>query len=210
MAPFAAYFLALSSLLCMLVGKTNAFANPRYFKANFGAHNVRESALNLLRNKSNGADREALNGALSTYLAKYENQKCNRGEKVLSSTFQEMCKVYGAENASILVETEPKVLNYSLNNFGPTFEIYAEKFGRDESMAMLIRNPNLLAIRPTGPGNASEADDSTMYMSYVVAATRPGGKYLLGSLLALLAVPSIEIITGLNIRGNLFASLFGS
>merc|ERR1712071_650763 len=127
----------------------------------------------------------------------------NRGETVLTQTFSEMCKVYGAENALSMVETEPRVLNCDCNNFGPCFDIYSEKFGKEEAIGLLLRNPNLLGIRATGPGSANEAGDDTVFFSYVIAATRPGGKYLLTTLLGLLSVPGIESITGLSIRANL-------
>ena len=93
-----------------------------------------------------------------------------------------------------MVKVWPRVLNCDYNNFSPVFDIYTEKFGKDESIAMLIRNPNLLGCSPDGPNSAQTAGDDTMALSYVVAFTRPLGPYLLGTLLGLLAFPSIEAL----------------
>jgi len=65
---------------------------------------------------------------------------------------------------------------------------------------MVIRNPALLSCPPSGPDGADKADAKAMYASYVVAATRPIGGLLLGSLFLLLSIPAIEIVTGIPAR----------
>ena len=148
-------------------------------------------------------DKEATATALDLYLKIYKNKACNKGEDVLTRTFSEMCKVYGTDNALSMVKTWPRVLNCDYQNFAPVFDIYVEKFGYDESMGMLLRNPNLLGCRPTGPNNATTAGKDQLYLSYVVAFTRPAGPYLLALLFGLLSLPGIENATGLSIRASI-------
>ncbi|CAM9628199.1 unnamed protein product [Ascophyllum nodosum] len=69
---------------------------------------------------------------------------------------------------------------------------------------MVTRNPNLLSVRPTGFGGASNAKSDTMTMSYLIAYTRPLGPFLLYGLLLALALPVIEIATGIP-RGQLIS-----
>ena len=60
----------------------------------------------------------------------------------------------------------------------------------DDVIAMVVRNPLLVGISATGYGGADQAGDDTMYMSYVIAATRPAGPFLLyGTVSALAMTP---------------------
>ncbi|CAM9951679.1 unnamed protein product [Ectocarpus sp. 13 AM-2016] len=74
---------------------------------------------------------------------------------------------------------------------------------------MVTRNPNLLAVRPTGFGGAANAKSDTMQMSYVIAATRPLGPVLLFGLAFCLAIPLVEIGTGISREQILSAIISG-
>jgi hypothetical protein len=73
------------------------------------------------------------------------------------------------------------------------FTAYENKFGFEKAIGLVTRNPNLLAIRPTGYGSAEVAADETIYMSYLVDATRGRGQYLLGALALLLLCKPLGI-----------------
>ena len=64
--------------------------------------------------------------------------------------------------------------------------------------AMVIRNPLLLGVRPDGFGGASNTKEDTVYMSYIIAATRPAGPFLLATLFLLLLTPGIKSILGIE------------
>lgn len=70
------------------------------------------------------------------------------------------------------VKNSPSCLGYDGSVFQATFEAFSEVFGEEEAKGMVTRNPNLLAVRPTGFGGAINAKSDTMQMSYVIAATR--------------------------------------
>ena len=70
------------------------------------------------------------------------------------------------------VKASPSCLGYDGSVFQATFEAFSEVFGEEETKGMVTRNPNLLAVKPTGFGGACNAKSDTMQMSYVIAATR--------------------------------------
>ena len=70
------------------------------------------------------------------------------------------------------VKNSPSCLGYDGSVFQATYEAFSEVFGEEETKGMVTRNPNLLAVRPTGFGGAINAKSDTMQMSYVIAATR--------------------------------------
>jgi hypothetical protein len=117
-------------------------------------------------------------------------------EKDARAAFQILSKVYGAQNALAMTKAQPLCLSFDRNIFAATLEEYAQIFGREEAIAMVCRNPGLIAVRPA---EAAKATGLTMQASYVVAATRPLGSVLLVILLALVMVPAIEGITGIPI-----------
>jgi len=147
--------------------------------------------------------REATAEAVSIYTAKFGQNGRSQSEAALSRTFQEISRVYGPDNALDMVKIWPNALNCDSKNFKPVFDIYAEKFGEEETIAMLKRNPNLLGCRAEGP-NSVEAGDDVMVMSYIIAFTRPAGSFLLALLLSLVSLPVLEGLTGIPIRANLF------
>jgi hypothetical protein len=120
-------------------------------------------------------------------------------DKLLRKTFKELSKVYGLENASKICKTELVVLEMNSLYFKGTFDCFVETFGEEGAIGMVRRNPGLLATSPVGFGSAATAGPETMALSYVVAATRPLGPYLLGLLFALLLTPTLESVTGLSI-----------
>ncbi|CAM9636982.1 unnamed protein product [Ectocarpus sp. 12 AP-2014] len=138
-------------------------------------------------------------------------------EKRAASTFAEMCKVYGEDNAVQMVKNSPACLGYDGSVFRATFEAFTEVFGEEETKGMVTRNPNLLAVRPTGFGGAANAKSDTMQMSYVIAATRqvlhvvasPLGPVLLFGLAFCLAIPLVEIGTGISREQILSAIISG-
>eukprot|EP00903_Cladosiphon_okamuranus_P017829 g16408.t1 len=141
-----------------------------------------------------------LESSVSLYKKAVGNQRWETDEgieKRAAGTFAEMCKVYGEDNAVQMVKNSPSCLGYDASMFQATFEAFSEVFGEEETKGMVTRNPNLLAVRPTGFGGAINAKNDTMQMSYVIAATRPLGPVLLWGLAFLLAIPLIEIATGI-------------
>ena len=103
-----------------------------------------------------------------------------------------------------MVKIQPGVLAFNKDNFGPCLDIFGEKFGLEESKAMILRNPGLLSTKPS---YAETADDLTMQLSYAVGFTRPIGNFGPFILIALVSVPAIESALGVG-RGELFSYLF--
>lgn len=170
--------------------------------------------------KPRGPRKRAFNAGLGIPVADIDGTKLNvardsvmgktfadRDEKDLRATFQEMVKVYGEAQSLQMVKDDPLVLAANRKNFKPTLSAFAEKFGLDESKAMVSRNPGLLFIAPSGPGGADTATDLTMQFSYLVAATRPVGPLLLYGTLFLLVSPAIEAVTGLPIQTSVLTPL---
>mmetsp|Transcript_6522 Transcript_6522/g.9449 ORF Transcript_6522/g.9449 Transcript_6522/m.9449 type:complete len:238 (+) Transcript_6522:52-765(+) len=123
------------------------------------------------------------------------------------ANFMEISRLYGEDNALQMTKGEPAILAFDKKNFAPSLKEYGKIFGVEEAKAMVIRNPGLLAVKPTGYGGADAANDQTMQLSYVVAATRPAGPFLLYGTLGLLCIPAIESISGIPFRANLLASI---
>ncbi len=93
----------------------------------------------------------------------------NDDKTKLSTTFNEMARLYGDEVALQMVKNMPTVLRFDPENFEPCLESWAEQFGLEKAQAMVNRNPGLLGVKPTESEDAS----SSMYFSYVAAALRP-------------------------------------
>lgn len=128
-----------------------------------------------------------------------------RSEKELKATFQELSKIYGAEDSLQMVKDTPLILAADRNNFQPSLVEFEKIFGERESKEMIKRNPGLLFVTPS---DAAEATDLTMQFSYVISATRPLGPFLLYGTLGLLMEPAIELATGIPLKANLL-STFG-
>jgi hypothetical protein len=125
-------------------------------------------------------------------------------EKRIRSTFQELAKVYGTEEALQMTNDMPAILAFDKRNFKPTLIEFGKIFGDQEAKEMVMRNPGLLAVKPE---DAADADDQTMKFSYIVAKTRPAGPFLLYGTLGLLSIPVVEGISGVPFRANLLKSI---
>jgi len=131
-------------------------------------------------------------------------------DKEVISTYQAIAKLYGEENAAKMAKAEVKVLGFDSSGFAATKAAFVgalcepsedgkpAKYTEADVEAMVTRNPLLLNLRATGFGGADTTGDETMYASYVIAATRPAGPFLLGGLFLLLATPAIKAALGIN------------
>lgn len=128
----------------------------------------------------------------------------SRKVEELTATFNTLSSLYGDDDALKMVKIQPGILAFNKNDFGPSLEAFGEKFGVEESKAMIIRNPGLLSTKRLG---AEAADDLTMQLSYVVEFTRPIGAAGPIVLVALLSIPALESATGVS-RGELFSTFF--
>merc|ERR1712232_1356266 len=106
-------------------------------------------------------------------------------------TFKEIASLYGEESALEMVKIAPLSLAWNRSYFAPSFEIFRNKFGTEEAIEMVKRNPGLLGVSPVA---AAKTDDSAMTFSSIIAATRPLGKYGVYFLFALLSEPLLENI----------------
>lgn len=131
----------------------------------------------------------------------------DREEKDLRSTFKELARLYGEDNALQMVKDLTIVLAFKRNYFAPSLEAFSEVFGEEESKAMVQRNPGLLALPPSGAGGADSVTDQTMQFSYLVGYTRPFGPFLLYGLLFLLFDPFLEYLTGIPIKTTITSAL---
>ena len=128
-------------------------------------------------------------------------------EKDALATFAELAKLYGDEETLGMVNIMPIILAFNKNEFAGCRKEWKEIFGDEESKAMVLRNPGLLAVRAYEAGKAT---DQTMTFSYIVAATRPAGSFLLATTLALLLTPLFESVTGIPIRTTFLTTVIGA
>ena len=140
--------------------------------------------------------------AISLFQKECPNRKVS--EEQLRSCFTELADVYGPGNALEMCNAMPIILSFDERNFAPSFDEYSAIFGADEAKGMVQRNPGLLAVKPA---LAAQADGSAMQLSYIVAATRPAGPFLLGGLFLLLSLPLVEGITGIPVQSGFFRSI---
>ena len=126
----------------------------------------------------------------------------DRSEADLRATYGALSKFFGDDEALQMVKDFPLVLTMNRNNLAAIMDAYGTTFGSDEAAAMVQRNPGLLFCKPK---DAAEADNLTMQLSYVVAATRPLGPFLLYGLLFLLFEPALELATGIPLKAMLLS-----
>ena len=119
------------------------------------------------------------------------------------STFVEIAKLYGTQEALQMTRDLPSILAFDDKNFKKALDEFSNIFGEEEAKAMVMRNPGLLYVKPE---NAATADDLTMKFSYIISFTRPVGPLLLYGTLSLLSIPVLEGITGVS-RVEVFKSL---
>lgn len=150
------------------------------------------------------AVRMSLEQAMGAYKEKYGEVRpgtyYHRDDSFLRATYKELARIYSDDVAAYMVDEVPSVLSFNPTYFQPTLDVFAEKYGRDKAVALMVRNPALLSVKPSGAGGADSANDSVIVFSYIVEITRPVGGYLLGTLFALLLVRPFEFATGFPLR----------
>lgn len=151
--------------------------------------------------------------AVAMYNEKYPSLKPGKlyyvEDSELKLTYQRLASVYGEDIAFEMCRRNPSCLAYNRNHFQPSLDAFSAKFGEEEARAMVFRNPNLLAVPPTGYKAADAVGDDAMLLSYVVAATRPLGPVLLPAFFLALLTPSIEVLSGMPLRSILLGQLTG-
>eukprot|EP00568_Trieres_chinensis_P000323 CAMPEP_0183306830 /NCGR_PEP_ID=MMETSP0160_2-20130417/14862_1 /TAXON_ID=2839 ORGANISM="Odontella Sinensis, Strain Grunow 1884" /NCGR_SAMPLE_ID=MMETSP0160_2 /ASSEMBLY_ACC=CAM_ASM_000250 /LENGTH=214 /DNA_ID=CAMNT_0025470297 /DNA_START=47 /DNA_END=691 /DNA_ORIENTATION=- len=161
------------------------------------------------------ANSPAADDAVALFNAKFAKKRTERRpivESTLRSNFAELVAVFGDTDATEIVKAVPQTLEMDRSYFARTLDIYSEKFGAESARGLLLRNPALLGVKPEGwgpdgYGGAESAGPETIALSYVVAATRPIGKFGPIGLVGLLSVPGIEMVTGIPIRETIFGAL---
>mmetsp|Transcript_3677 Transcript_3677/g.3812 ORF Transcript_3677/g.3812 Transcript_3677/m.3812 type:complete len:183 (-) Transcript_3677:58-606(-) len=113
-------------------------------------------------------------------------------EKDLVASFNALATALKSETDALeAVKAVPGVLVVPAATMKANFAIYEEKFGFDQAVGVVKRNPNIMQVRTTGYGSAETVGPETVYLSYVVAFTRPIGGFLLAGLAFLLSYPTI-------------------
>ena len=107
--------------------------------------------------------------------------------------------IIGDEDLTIrAINNSPLVLTISEGRIIDNFEVYKEIYGLEKATGLIVRNPLILQVPTRGYGSAETSGDETIFMSYVVAATRPIGGPLLFLLGFLLAYKPLIGLTGLE------------
>lgn len=113
-------------------------------------------------------------------------------DEVLASRFKALRNIVKDDKIALqIVKNVPDSLTISSQRCIDNFAVYEGKFGFEEAVGLITRNPNILSVPTSGYGSAEVAGKETIYMSYVIDATRPLGKPLLFLLFVLLAKPFI-------------------
>ena len=148
--------------------------------------------------------------AVQIFKNKFEGSRKNVGidEIRLTNGLNSLAKVVGDDNAMKMAEADPKVLEFKSTNFQAVFDAYCTNLGEEEATGMVIRNPALMGVPPSGYGGADKAGKDAVVVSYVIAATRPLGGLWLGLLFLVLATPAIEGVTGVQLRASFLPDIF--
>ena len=119
-------------------------------------------------------------------------------EELLESRFKALSKIVKDDTIALqIVKNVPDSLTISSQRCIDNFAVYQEKFGFEEAVGLITRNPNILSVPTSGYGSAEVAGKETIYMSYVIDITRPLGKPLIFLLFLLLAKPFVGPYFGL-------------
>lgn len=121
--------------------------------------------------------------------------------------YKEIAKSYGDDQALKMIEILPLALAFDKDCVAPSFQAFSEIFGEEEAKGMVLRNPGLLAVRPS---DAKLTTDSTMFFSYAVGITRPFGPLLLPLILLFIFSLSYEFATGVPFRSVIAEAIFGA
>ena len=112
--------------------------------------------------------------------------------KEIESAYKGLCSICRDDAAALtMVEKSPDLIRValkkpagendgfssSLKTMQECFTTYEGTFGYEKALGLVTRNPNLLAIRPTGYGSAEAAGNDALYISYLIDATRGKGQY---------------------------------
>merc|ERR1711957_1059087 len=154
-------------------------------------------------NKSVNANSQQASEAVEIFQKAYSSKRRSPiNENLLKTNFDYLTTIVGGDDALKIVETDPKVLEFNGGNFDAVYATYVSNLGEEDSLGMVMRNPALLCVPPTGYGGADTAGKDAFYLSYFIAATRPLGGVWLSVLCFLLATPLIEQITGVPLRST--------
>mmetsp|Transcript_74059 Transcript_74059/g.211442 ORF Transcript_74059/g.211442 Transcript_74059/m.211442 type:complete len:245 (+) Transcript_74059:49-783(+) len=132
-------------------------------------------------------------------------------DEEIALAYSTLSELYGGdENVDAMVAANVGILSFDPSRFSETKAAFLKaftepkedgaepKYTEDDVVAMVVRNPLLVGISADGYGGADQAGDDTMYMSYVVAATRPLGPVLLYGTFFLLLTPALKKIAGIE------------
>eukprot|EP00587_Corethron_hystrix_P010714 CAMPEP_0113300182 /NCGR_PEP_ID=MMETSP0010_2-20120614/1920_1 /TAXON_ID=216773 ORGANISM="Corethron hystrix, Strain 308" /NCGR_SAMPLE_ID=MMETSP0010_2 /ASSEMBLY_ACC=CAM_ASM_000155 /LENGTH=207 /DNA_ID=CAMNT_0000153567 /DNA_START=119 /DNA_END=742 /DNA_ORIENTATION=- /assembly_acc=CAM_ASM_000155 len=136
-----------------------------------------------------------------------ESQYRRQEDSNLLLTFNELASIYGKENAIEMVKIQPLCLAFNRSYFAECFKTFSEKFGDEDAIGMVTRNPGLLGVSPT---QALKTDDSAMTFSYIIAFTRPLGKAGLYVVFTLFFFPTLEVLTGIPVRQTVLSAISGN
>lgn len=125
-------------------------------------------------------------------------------EPAARAAFTELSKLYGTDDALTMVAAQPIILAFNSKLWKDSLNEWEQLFGLEKAQAMVVRNPGLLAVKPS---DAATTTEQAIVFSYIVAYTRPFSKVLLPGLLFLLLTPAIEQVTGIPIRSAVLGGL---
>ena len=127
--------------------------------------------------------------AVKLYKSKHPSPKANSPYKLddgtLKKRYAALTKTLFGSDADALeiCNIWPEILCVTEERTQDNMSIFVEKFGEEDAIGLAKRNPLLFGAAPYGYGSTSKAGADMIQMSYVIAATRPLGKPLLGFLL---------------------------
>lgn len=118
-------------------------------------------------------------------------------EEELTKRFVALANLVKEDKVALqLVKNVPEALTVSSQRCADNFAVFEGKFGTEEAIGLITRNPLLLSVATTGYGSAEVAGKETIYLSYLINATRPVGKPLIFLLLLALTKPFIAPYLG--------------
>ena len=190
-----------SILTCFAVPMTLGFVSPKV-RSKVNVHSYVIPKANLT------SEQESL--AVSTFQDKFGARRRDNpiDESRLVSSLRTLADVVGDESALNMALTDPKVLEFRSANFQAVFDAYCANLGEDEALGMVLRNPALMGVPPSGYGGADKAGKDAVVVSYIIAATRPLGGLWLSLLFLVLATPAIEAVTGIDFRASFLPEIF--
>jgi hypothetical protein len=176
------------SLMDILSGKAAVQASkrsdPGLYRTNLGKRIDRKGAKTP---KMSPAGQACVDAFMSAFPANARpGTSFDMDAKEASFRFSTLADCIGEANAVQAVANSPLVMTVSDARVRDNWKVYEQKWGFDKAAATIVRNPNILQVPTRGYGSAETSEDETIYISYLVAATRPAGKPLLLTLLALL------------------------